>query len=251
MVVAAAGGISHDELVSVVDKHFGKLPQGSNEISTGLLPCRFTGSEVRLRDDDMPLAHIVFAVEGTGWADADTFPLMVANTIIGNWDRSMSGAGNVSSRLGQQVADNNLCHSFQAFNTCYYDTGLWGCYFVTDRLKIDSMALALQKEWNRLATSVTEGEVRRAKNLLKTNMFLQLDGTTPICEDIGRHLLCYGRRVPLEEIDARIDAVDAKAVRRLLQAYVYDKCPAIAAIGPTEQLPEYTRTRSRMRTVLF
>jgi processing peptidase subunit beta len=46
----------------------------------------------------------------------------------------------------------------------------------------------------RLATSVTDFEVNRAKNLLKTNMLLQLDGTTPICEDIGRQMLCYGRR---------------------------------------------------------
>jgi processing peptidase subunit beta len=37
-------------------------------------------------------------------------------------------------------------------------------------------------------------KVDRAKNLLKTNMLLQLDGTTPICEDIGRQMLCYGRR---------------------------------------------------------
>lgn len=57
----------------------------------------------------------------------------------------------------------------------------------------------------RLCTNVTEFEVQRAKNLLKTNMMLMLDGSTPICEDIGRQLLCYGRRVPISEIDARID----------------------------------------------
>ena len=38
----------------------------------------------------------------------------------------------------------------------------------------------------RLCSSVTEFEVERAKNLLKTNMLLMLDGSTPICEDIGR-----------------------------------------------------------------
>ena len=38
----------------------------------------------------------------------------------------------------------------------------------------------------RLCTSVTDFEVERGKNLLKTNLLLQLDGTTPICEDIGR-----------------------------------------------------------------
>lgn len=34
---------------------------------------------------------------------------------------------------------------------------------------------------------VTDEEVERGKNLLRTNMLLQLDGSTPICEDIGRY----------------------------------------------------------------
>jgi processing peptidase subunit beta len=46
-----------------------------------------TGSEIRVRDDDMPLAHIALAVESPGLAHADTIPLMVASTIVGNWDR--------------------------------------------------------------------------------------------------------------------------------------------------------------------
>jgi mitochondrial-processing peptidase subunit beta len=41
----------------------------------------------------------------------------------------------------------NLCHSFQAFNTCYSDTGLWGVYFITDKNKIDDFMIALQNEW--------------------------------------------------------------------------------------------------------
>lgn len=37
-----------------------------------------------------------------------------------------------------------------------------------------------------LCTNVTDFEVQRAKNILRTNMLLQLDGTTPVCEEIGR-----------------------------------------------------------------
>ena len=37
-----------------------------------------------------------------------------------------------------------------------------------------------------MCSAITDFEVERAKNLLKTNLLLQLDGTTPICEDIGR-----------------------------------------------------------------
>ncbi|CAF1163229.1 unnamed protein product [Rotaria sordida] len=249
MVLAAAGGVNHDQLVRLSEEHFGKLPAGSSGNLTDLIPCRFTGSEIRVRDDVMPLAHIAIAVESTGWADADTIPLMVASTIIGNWDRSMAGGGHVATRLGQQANKYNLCHSYQAFNTCYTDTGLWGTYLVTDRMRIDDAMNAIQDEWCRIATACTDLEVTRAKNLLKTNMLLMLDGSTPICEDIGRQLLSYGRRIPLHELDTRIDAVDAKTVMAAMKQYVYNHCPAIAAVGPIEQLREYNRTRSRMYTI--
>ena len=200
---------------------------------------RYTGSDVRVRDDTMPLAHVAIAVEGCGWTNPDNIPLMVrtcfqnssklfvlsekykhnlynvkkssyrivfhhpnplsfnqiphlsiqvANTLIGNWDRAMGGGANNSNPLAQYCAELGIAHSFQSFNTCYKDTGLWGIYFVTDKLNQESMMFNIQHEWMRLATSVTDFEVNRAKNLLKTNMLLQLDGTTPICEDIGRQV---------------------------------------------------------------
>lgn len=127
----------------------------------------------------MPLAHIAIAVEAVGWSHPDTIPLMVANTLIGNWDRSF-GAGvvsistmhacfglgkqfevvvsfistslfvlpqNLSSRLAQMVCQGNLCHSFQSFNTCYTDTGLWGIYMVCEPSTLSDMVHFTQMEW--------------------------------------------------------------------------------------------------------
>jgi len=90
-----------------------------------------------VRDDSMPLAHIAIAVEACGWADSDNIPLMVANTIIGAWDRSQGGGTNNASRLATAATEDNLAHSYQSFNTCYTDTGLWGMYFVCDPLKCE------------------------------------------------------------------------------------------------------------------
>ena len=117
----------------------------------------------------------------------------------------MGGGPHSASPLAQYAHDLNLATSFQSFNTCYKDTGLWGVYFVAEKLRLDDMMFNVQQEWMRLCSSVTEFEVERAKNLLKTNMLLQLDGTTPVCEDIGRQMLCYGRRVPQAEMEQRID----------------------------------------------
>ncbi|KXJ11833.1 mitochondrial-processing peptidase subunit beta [Exaiptasia diaphana] len=245
IVLAAAGGVNHDELVKLAETHFSGL-RSTYEEQDKVETCRFSGSEIRVRDDDMPLAHVAVAVEGCGWTHPDYFALMVANMLVGSWDRSFSAGRNVGSKLAQEVAQNNLAHNFMSFNTCYTDTGLWGIYFVSDGMQIDNMVYMVQREWMRICTSVTEHEVARAKNLLKTNILMQLDGSTPICEDIGRQMLTYGRRIPLPELDMRIEMIDAKTVKEVATKYIYDRCPAVVGVGPVEQLPDYNRLRGGM-----
>lgn len=242
IVMAAAGGVDHAQLVELAEKHFSKLKGDYNGVPVQP-KCRFTGGEMRVRDDDMPLAYIAMAVEGVGHAHPDYFPLLIASTIVGSWDRTFGGGQNLSSRLARTADEHQLANSYMSFNTSYIDTSLWGIFFVCDRWKIEDMTYAVQQEWMHVCTSVTEAEVARARNQLKTSTMLQLDGTTPICEDIGRQMLIYGRRMPPAEFDARIDAVDANAVMRVGKKYIYDRCPAVAAIGPIEQLPDYNRIR--------
>jgi len=246
MVLAGAGGVDHAKLCKLAESHFASIGTDyDNEIPIDV-KCRYTGSDVRVRDDNMPLAHVAIAVEGCGWTNPDNIPLMVANTLIGNWDRSMGGGANNSSPLAKYCHEMGFAHSFQSFNTCYKDTGLWGIYFVTDSMNQENMAYNIAHEWMRLCNNISDFEVDRAKNLLKTNMLLQLDGTTPICEDIGRQMLCYGRRMPQHELEARIDAVDAQLVKDTCFKYIYDRCPAVAAVGPIENLPDYNVLRSML-----
>lgn len=82
IVLAGAGGVDHNELAKLANEHFGniKATYDSSEVPE-LKPCRFTGSDIRVRDDSMPLAHVAIAVEGAGWANPDNIPLMVANTV--------------------------------------------------------------------------------------------------------------------------------------------------------------------------
>merc|ERR1711972_565793 len=160
---------------------------------------------------------------------------MIASTLIGSWDRSQGGGSNLASQLARQTAaSDSMVNSFQSFNTCYKDTGLWGVYFVCEKMGCNDMCYAIQNEWKRIATSATDFEVDRAKNMLKTNMLQQLDGSTPVCEDIGRQMLCYGRRLPPHELEARIDCITADIVKDVVFRYIYDKCPVIAAVGPIE-----------------
>lgn len=102
IVLAGSGGIGHMDLSDMANEYFGKLTNGS---MPDLEKCHFTGSEHRVRDDSLPLAHFAMAVEGSGWTNQDHVPLMVANTLIGSWDRSQGGGVNNSSNLAALCAE--------------------------------------------------------------------------------------------------------------------------------------------------
>lgn len=73
-----------------------------------------------------------------------------------------------------------------SFTTSYKDTGLAGVYFVTEPEGLGTMVDAICREWRYLCDHVDEAELERVKRSLFTNMLLLLDGSTPVCEDIGR-----------------------------------------------------------------
>lgn len=243
MVLAAAGGVDHEELVRLAEKAFTGLPSSPSVWKPE--PAVYTGSEVRMRDDTMSHAHMVIGVQGASWTSPDYFPLLVTQAIMGSWNRGLAGGHNLGSRLAQVVSRNNLAQSFMSFKTSYSDTGLFGIYMVSDHIyDLDDLVYEVQQEWVRICLNATEGEVARAKAQLKASLLLSLDGTTPICEDIGRQLLTYGKRYSWAELHRMIDAVDAATVRRVASDYLYDRDPAIVALGPIGSFPDYNRIRT-------
>ncbi|GBB89005.1 hypothetical protein RclHR1_15640003 [Rhizophagus clarus] len=255
MVLVGTGGIQHDKLVELAEKHFSSLPVSSNSLlprsSHGEKPT-FTGSEVRVRNDELPQAHIALAVESVGWTSQDYYPMLVAQAVIGTWDRSLGSAAHSSSRLSQIIHEHHLANSFQAFNTSYSDTGLFGVYLISEnKEQLDDLVHFTCKELWRLHTSVTEAEVERAKQQLKASLLLNLDGTTAVAEDIGRQLITTGKRQSPKEVEAIISKITADDVRRVAGEYLWDQDIAVVGVGPVEGLPDYNRVRGDMATNRF
>ncbi len=64
-------------------------------------------------------------------------------------------------------------------------------------------------------------------------------------------MLTYGRRMHPVEALARIDAIDAAAVKQVARRYFYDRDHALAAIGPIWELPDYNWIRGRSYSGIF
>ena len=170
---------------------------------------------------------------------------MVMQTILGAWDRTSGSGKNIASKLGQEVAEHELAHSFMTFNNCYKDTGLFGVYAVAPDNKLEDLMWYLTSNMVRLVHKTSDEEVARAKTQLKANMLMQLDGHANVAEDIGRQLLTYGRRLTMAEIFTRIDAIDTADVKATAAKFINDQDHALAAIGPIHALPDYNYIRRR------
>ncbi|EUC55192.1 QCR1 core subunit of the ubiquinol-cytochrome C reductase complex protein [Rhizoctonia solani AG-3 Rhs1AP] len=255
MVLVGTGGVDHRELQELASKHFSNLPVSSNPVALGQKhhpKTNFIGSEVRIRDDTMSTVNFAIAVEGVGWRSPDYFPMLVMQSIMGNWDRSLGAAPLLSSRLSHIISSNSLANSFMSFSTSYSDTGLWGIYLVSENLvNLDDLVHFTLREWTRMSIAPTDAEVERAKSQLKASLLLGLDGTTAVAEDIGRQLVTAGRRFTPRQIESAVNAVTKDEIKRVAQKYLWDKDIAIAALGRVEGILDYNRIRSDMSSMLY
>ncbi|XP_078437295.1 insulinase (Peptidase family M16) protein [Wolffia australiana] len=247
MVISAAGAVKHEDIVAQVEKLFTKLSDNPTTASqlAAKEPAFFTGSEVRIVDDDVPIAQFAVAFNGASWTDPDSVALMVMQSMLGSWSKNAGGGKHAGSELVQRVAINDIADSIMAFNTNYKDTGLFGVYAIAKPDCLDDLAYAIMYEVSKLSYRVSEADVTRARNQLKSSLQLHIDGTSAVAEDIGRQLLTYGRRLPIAELFARIDAVDASTVKRVANRFIFDQDIAIAAMGPIQSLPDYNWFRRR------
>lgn len=245
-VVAGAGAVDHNQLVDLSEQYFGKLPTSPKSGSQIVMdPAVFTGSDKLIRFDSMKEAHVALAYEGASWSSEFAFPMMVIQTLLGSWDRSSPGGSNIASKLARDIAENDAADSFMTFNTCYKDTGLFGVYLVAPEKCLEEAMYRTTYNLTRLCHEVTEEEVARAKNQLKANLLIQQDNFSNICEDIGRQLLTYNRRMSTAEMAARIDAISLEDVKVTANKFFNDEDHALAAVGPIYELPDYNWIRRR------
>ena len=101
MVVSASGSVKHKETVELSKKLFtAQLIEKE--------PAIFTRSEVRMIDDDVPLAQFVVAFNGTSWIDSNSVALMVMQTMLGSWNKSVDDGKNMGSEFAQRVEINEV-----------------------------------------------------------------------------------------------------------------------------------------------
>ena len=233
MVVAAAGAVRHDEIVRLAERQFGGLAAAEPR---SLDPARWSGGD-RREDRDLEQVHFALALPSVPYSDPDFYASQIYSTMLG---------GGMSSRLFQEVREKRgLCYSIFSFASSFVDGGLFGVYAGTGADEIAELADVVVAELLRAGDDATEEEVARARAQLKAGTLMSLESSSSRVEQLGRQMLIYGRPLGIEEIVARIDGVDAAAVRRIARRIAGAGRPTIAALGPLGQLAQYDEVAAK------
>ena len=234
MVVAAAGAVEHDRLVAEAAERLKSIAgAGVPEMA----PATYAGG-TRLMARDTEQVHILLGLEGCSFKDADYHAVQVLANVLG---------GGMSSRLFQDVReDRGLCYSIYAFHWSYQDTGLFGIYAGTDTGDVEELTTAVVDQIRDTADTVTEPAVARAQEPAKVGLVAAVDSSGARADQLARQLLGFGRTIPVDEIVARVEAVDVAAVRQAAGLLISRGRPTLAAIGPQGGLDPAARVVERL-----
>lgn len=233
MAFISAGAVEHDKMVALAERSFAGLKPG-NEAAPAA--GRYGGGEHRT-GQQLEQAHIALAFRGIPSTHEDVFATQVLSTVLG---------GGMSSRLFQEAREKRgLCYTIATIGSSYRDTGLFGVYAGTSNEDLPELMSVVAGEMSAVAAAVTEDETARARAQIKAGMLMGLEQASSRCEQIAAHLFTYGRLLPTDELIARIDAVDTKAVSRVAANVLRNSKLSLAAMGPVDMLGSYDRVAQR------
>jgi predicted Zn-dependent peptidase len=233
MIFSAAGNVDHEALVASVQAGFGGLPRRSLD---PVEPAHYVGGE-RREERDLEQVHLILGFQGVTFHDPDFHAQQVLSMLLG---------GGMSSRLFQEIREKRgLVYSIYSFSSAYRDTGLLGIYAGTGEDQVAELVPVVCEELCKLTDADLEAEVNRSRTQLKSGLLMSRETTSNRCEQVAQHMLVYNRVMPVDEIVAKVDAVDADAVRRVARRLLESK-PTLTAIGPLSRLESYDTIRGRL-----
>ena len=234
MILSAAGGVDHDQIVALATELFGGLRPVGNAL---IQPAAFTGGQ-RREVKALEQVHFALAFEGPNYRAPDVFTAQVYTTALG---------GGMSSRLFQKVREERgLCYSIFAQSGAYEDTGQITIYAGTSAEEIGELTQLTIDEVKRSADEMTEAEVARARAQIKAGLLMGLESPSARAERIARLLAMWGRVPDVEEAVARIDAVTTEGVRAFAAGMLTGSQVALALYGPVDTAPDLETIRGRL-----
>jgi predicted Zn-dependent peptidase len=223
IVVGAAGHLDHDRILELAERLVRPAEGGGPAPATAL----DGAARLCFHEKETEQYHICFGAPGLRRDDERRFGLAVLDSIFG---------GSTSSRLFREVREKRgLAYSVGSYNEQFTDHGLVATYVGTREDNVEEACAIIGAELARLRSEpVSAEELTRAKESVKGRLVLSSESTAARMTRISRATL-FG--LPIESLDemlAKVDAVEVGELTELAgELYAAERISA-ACVGAEE-----------------
>jgi predicted Zn-dependent peptidase len=220
MVLAAAGGVNHDEVIRVAAPRFGTVGRGD---SFGPEPPPVARPGHALVEREAQQTHLVLGVEGVPMSDPRRSSLRLLEIVLGR------GA---SSRLHRALrTEHGYVYAASAVAMSYADRGYFAVYAASAPENVSAVQGILIDELDRLnRLGINASELARAKLIYEGSLARDFETALSVASIIGIEEL-LDRLEPFREGVARINAIGVDDVQRVAAEILIPERAAVAAVG--------------------
>jgi predicted Zn-dependent peptidase len=226
MVLAAAGNLSHAEVLRLARKYLrNRLGGNGSPLSARTGRARIpVSAKLVVHPDDTEQAHMMIGVRAPHRHDERRWVLGVLNTVLG---------GGMSSRLFQEVRERRgLAYQVYSSVASYADTGHLSVYTGCQPDNLGEVARVVHEVLSDVARNgVSAAEVARAQGQLRGSLVLGLEDTSSRMSRIGKAELSYASYLTVQQTLDKINSVTAAEVAALA-GDLLARPVAAAVVGP-------------------
>ena len=224
MVFSAAGNLDHDTFVAEVERQFESLSATQGHAPEAPAAPTTTPHITLKRKRSLEQVQFCLGVPAPPVNDPSRYGVYLLNTMLG---------GGMSSRLFQTIReDRGLAYSIYSEMNPFRDTGSLCVYAGTSVDKTLQVLELTMLELRRLKEEiVSEVELKRAKDQLKSNMVIGLESSGSRMSNLARQQMYFGRFFGIDEITTEIEAVTPDHIQHLARQLFRPEAMALTLLG--------------------
>lgn len=222
-VVSVAGNLEHPVVVEEMSRLLGDWQPVT---VPGWEPARDgqTKPQVRVEYKKTEQANLCVALPSISLMDPDRYKLSVLNVILG---------GGMSSRLFLELRERQaLCYDVSSHVAPLLDTGALMVFAGVDPKRCSPAIDGILAELRGMCAPIPETEMTKAREFLKGQILLSMEGTAAVAAWMGRQELQTGRIMTPDEVVERICEVTSDDVNAVAARIFKTEKLNLAIVGP-------------------
>jgi predicted Zn-dependent peptidase len=227
-IVAVAGPVEHERVVSLFEPTLSRLPAGRRPRFSR---ARFQGSgpvQLKVFPAETEQTHLAMGFHAFGRQDERRFALRLLSVILGE---------NMSSRLFQTLRERHgYCYSVQTNVVTLDDTGAIHVCAGLDPKKLKKSLRMILRELERICDKMpSKTELRKAQDYAVGQTFMGLESTTNQMMWMGESLLGYSKVLNPADTERKVLAVTPEDVQRVACHCLNKGRLGVAVVGPVKE----------------